>query len=100
MSKHATGRKQTLSDKKAAVLGTAPRRRTPLIAGVAVLVLLAVGAAIYLPGSRDPLPAAPGVAAAGDAVASPGAALDDGKAHYYEHRHADLTIRYFVVKSA
>ena len=30
----------------------------------------------------------------------PVATFDDGKAHYYEHKTGDITIRYFVLKSA
>ena len=90
-----------LSAKKAAVLGTASRGRKPLVAAAAVVVLLAAGAAAYvLTGTKPSLPAAAGVAATGDLVTIPTAAFDDGKAHYFEHRHGDLTIRYFAIKSA
>ena len=98
MSKNAA---EKLSAKKAAVLGTSARSRKPLIAAVVVIALLAAGAAAFLAtGTKPPLPAASGVAATGDSVAIPAAVFDDGKAHYYEHRHGDLTIRYFVIKSA
>jgi len=92
---------EKLSAKKAAVLGTPARSRKPLVAAVVAVALLAAGAAAYLAtGTQSSLPAAAGVAAAGDSVAIPAAVLDDGKAHYYEHRQGDLAIRYFVIRSA
>jgi uncharacterized membrane protein len=100
MSQNDPGTSTTLAAKKAAVLGTSSRSRKPLAAAV-VIVLLAAGAAAYfLTGAKTSLPAAAGVAATGDVVAIPVAALDDGKARYFEHRHDDLTIRYFAIKSA
>jgi uncharacterized membrane protein len=102
MSRNSADRRSTLSAKKAAVLGTRPRSRSPLVIGVAVLVLLAAGAAAYVTfgGSGPVLPAATGIAASGEFVAIPAAAVDDGKARYYEHRHDGKIIRYFVLKSA
>ena len=100
MSQNDPGTSTTLAAKKAAVLGTSSRSRKPLAAAV-VIVLLAAGAAAYfLTGAKTSLPAAAGVAAIGDVVAIPVATLDDGKARYFEHRHDDLTIRYFAIKSA
>lgn len=90
-----------LSAKKAAVLGTGSRNRKPLIAVVALLVVMAAAAAYFVPGKAgEALPSATGVAASGEFVAIPAAAFDDGKARYFEHRQGDLTVRYFVLKSA
>jgi uncharacterized membrane protein len=100
MSQNASEPNAKLAAKKAAVLGTPSRGRKPLAAAV-VIVLLAAGAAAYfLAGAKSSLPAAAGVAATGDVVTIPAATFDDGKAHYFEHHHGDLTIRYFVIKSA
>jgi uncharacterized membrane protein len=100
MSENIPEPNDTLSAKKAAVLGTSTRGRKPLLAAAAV-VLLATGAAGYfLAVPKSSLPVATGVAATGDVVAIPVATFDDGKARYFEHRHGDLTIRYFALKSA
>ncbi len=101
MPKNAQESSANLAAKKAAVLGASTRSRRPLLAAAAAVVLLAVGAAAYLlTGTKPSLPVATGVAATGDLVAIPVATFDDGKAHYFEHRHGDLTIRYFAIKSA
>jgi uncharacterized membrane protein len=91
-----------LAAKKAAVLGTPQRNRKPLFAGLAVLVLLAGGAVWYFSAgtSSNPLNATTAARVSGDVVSLPAATFDDGKAHYFEHKHGRITIRYFVVKSA
>jgi uncharacterized membrane protein len=91
-----------LAAKKAAVLGTQPKSRGPLIAGLTVAVLLA-GAAFWYFGAPSPQrPTDPTATAnaSGDIVSMPVSTFDDGKAHYFQHKSGDLTIRYFVVKSA
>lgn len=91
-----------LAAKKAAVLGTSRPNRTPIFAGLAILVLLAGGGFWHFhaktsSNSLDPTTPTP---VAGDVVSMPAAAFDDGKARYFEHQHGNITIRYFVVKSA
>jgi uncharacterized membrane protein len=91
-----------LAAKKAAVLGTSRSNRMPLVAVLAVFALLAGGALWYfsantLPGQPSPTAA---VKASGDVVSMPAATFDDGKAQYFEHKLGNITIRYFVVKSA
>lgn len=91
-----------LAAKKAAVLGTQTKSRRPLIAGLAAGVLLA-GAAFWYFGAPSPQrPADPAATAnaSGDIVSMPVSTFDDGKAHYFQHRSGDLTMRYFVLKSA
>jgi uncharacterized membrane protein len=101
MSQNASGPSAKLAAKKAAVLGTSSRSRKPFLAAAAAIVLLAAGVAAYfVAGTKPALPVASGVAAAGDVVTIPAATFDDGKAHYFEHRHGNLTIRYFAIKSA
>jgi uncharacterized membrane protein len=91
-----------LAAKKAAVLGTRPKTRAPLIAGLGLAALLA-GAAFWHFGIRAP-ETAPSTAVTamppGDTVFLPVSTFDDGKAHYFQHRTGDITIRYFLVKSA
>jgi uncharacterized membrane protein len=95
--------KDKLAAKKAAVLGTShPKKRLPLIAGLALAVLLAGAAVWYFgagPSHIRPNPAA-AAKTSGDIVSLPAATFEDGKAHYFEHKHGNITIRYFVVKSA
>lgn len=91
-----------LAAKKAAVLGNARPNRRPLLAGLAILVLLAGGVFWYFSAktssnSLDPTTAA---RVSGDVVSLPATHFDGGKAHYFEHQHGSITIRYFVVKNA
>jgi uncharacterized membrane protein len=91
-----------LAAKKAAVLGTSHSNRMPLLAGLAILVLMAAGAFWYFGAkpSQNQLSPSATAKASGDTVSMPAATFDDGKAHYFEHKHGNITIRYFVVKSA
>jgi uncharacterized membrane protein len=91
-----------LAAKKAAVLGTDRKNRMPLIAGLGALALLAAGAFWYFgtpAATTQSLPAAT-AKTTGDVVSIPVSTFDDGKAHYFEHKNGDITIRYFVLKSA
>ncbi len=91
-----------LAAKKAAVLGTPRPDRKPLIAGLAILVLLAGGAFWYFNANTSSNPLNPATAArvSGDVVSMPAATFNDGQAHYFDHKLGGITIRYFVVKSA
>jgi uncharacterized membrane protein len=91
-----------LAAKKAAVLGTQPNSRMPLIAGLATVVLLAGAALWYFSAQSPQSPANPTATAntIGDIVSMPLSTFDDGKAHHFVHRHGDIAIRYFVLKSA
>jgi uncharacterized membrane protein len=91
-----------LAVKKAAVLGNPPKRRGPLLAGLAVALLMAAGAFWYFGAQAPQSPLSPTVAAraTGDTVSMPVSAFEDGKAHYFQHKSGELTIRYFIVKSA
>ncbi len=100
MSEKAT--KDKLAAKKAAVTGAHPTRRKHFWAvGVLVLVIAAAGGGyLHFSQPKDlPVPAA-AATAAGGVVSMPAARFDDGKAHYFEHREGEITIRYFVIKSA
>jgi uncharacterized membrane protein len=91
-----------LEAKKAAVLGTRTRSRTALWAGLACVVVVAAGAGWYFFGAPAGSSNSTSTAAeiSGDAVTLPVGMFADGKAHYFEHRQGDLTIRYFVLKSS
>jgi uncharacterized membrane protein len=90
-----------LAAKKAAVLGTSRPNRKPLFAGLAILALLAGGVSWYFSANTSsPLNPTTSARVSGDVVSLPSAAFDDGRAHYFEHKHGSITIRYFVVKSA
>jgi uncharacterized membrane protein len=100
MSKKAN--RDKLAAKKAAVLGTHRKNRMPLVAGLAAVIVIAAGAAWHFSSSTAKTPAsqAAGVKVSGDAVSIPVSTFDDGKAHYFEHKNGNVTIRYFVIKSA
>lgn len=91
-----------LAAKKAAVLGPSRSQRKPLFAVLALLLLLAGGAFWYFSAkaSSNFLDPTTPARVSGDVVSMPAAAFDDGKARYFEHQHGNITIRYFVVKSA
>jgi uncharacterized membrane protein len=92
-----------LAAKKAAVLGRQKAAsRLPLLLGFAGLAVALGGLLWYLNSGDVESQANPAVSAraAGNEVSFPVAEFDDGKAHYYEHRHGAVTIRYFVIKSA
>jgi len=97
-----TSANDKLAAKKAAVLSTPRPNRKPLFGGLAILVLLA-GAGLWYFSAKTPSNSLDRSAAApvsGDVVSMPATNFDDGKAHYFEHKHGSITIRYFVVKSA
>jgi len=92
----------SLAAKKAAVLGTHRKKRMPLIAGLAALVLIAGGVLWYFGSPNATTQALPAASAktSGDVISIPVSTFDDGKAHYFEHKNGGSTIRYFVLKSA
>jgi len=91
-----------LAAKKAAVIGSSSKSRTPLWAGLACVAMLAAGAFWYFSAGSVTSPVAPAAVAAvaGKTVSMPAALFDDGKAHYYEHKDGNIAIRYFVLKSS
>ena len=91
-----------LAAKKAAVLGTQSKSRLPLIAGIAAVVLLA-GASFWYFSAQAPqtqLNPTGTASVSGEIVSMPVSTFDDGKTHYFQHKTGDITIRYFVLKSA
>ena len=107
MSKKNHSKTNTRAAKKAAVLDQPKRGNKPL---ARVIILMAVGSAVAigysLTGGQKPDKPAEirntTVSAAADSnlVSYPTATFEDGKAHYFEYRGDELTIRYFVLKSS
>lgn len=89
--------------KKQAVLEGPRRRRAPLLAALAGVAVIAAAVGWMLLGRGQgpaPVEAVSSSAAVGSAVSLPAALFEDGKARHFEHRHENLTIRYFVLKSS
>jgi uncharacterized membrane protein len=95
----------TSSDsKKAAVLGTGKKSKTPLIVTLLLAVALAGGALYFLSGDKEAGPVAASAAAVkNNATEFVYNASDfaDGKAKYYSYKTPQgLDIRYFLLKSS
>ena len=91
------------TDKKAVVLGTEKKSRTPLVIAVAVAFLLSSGAlAFFLTSGKTGTPVSSPSTISADAtmVSYPVSLFSDGRARHFEHKYNDLTIRYFILKSA
>ncbi|UCF88348.1 MAG: DUF2318 domain-containing protein [bacterium] len=90
--------------KKAAVLGTGKKSKTPLIFTLLVAFVLAGGALYFLGGEKEAGPvAATAAAPQGNVTEFVYNASDfaDGKAKYYSYRSPQgLNIRYFLLKSS
>jgi uncharacterized membrane protein len=92
----------TLAAKKAAVLGTTPKRRTPLVVSLACAVLLAAGLVWYFNAGSTKNAAGPAASlqSAGNTVSQPVSQFEDGKARFFEYKNGKITIRYFILKSS
>ena len=104
------------SAKRAAVLGSEKKSRAPLIVCLVLMIAAPVGAYLILNSADSGSISAPAadtaaqpvkVAAAGggspaspDVVAYPVTLFEDGKARHFELAHGDITVRYFILKSA
>ena len=100
--KNKTKDPDKIAAKKAAVLGTDKKSRMPLWVAVAGVTLMAAAGVFYLSrggGSQSATALAPS-AESKTFVAFPASLFDDGKARHFEHVHADLTVRYFILKSS
>jgi len=99
MSAQPTQKK--LAAKKAAVIGSSSKSRTPLWAGLACVAMLSAGVFWYFSAGSATSPASPAAVAAvaGETASMPASLFDDGKARYFEHKAGSITIRYFVLKS-
>jgi len=89
--------------KKAAVLGTERKSRTPLIIACVCAVLVFGGAfAFYSLSEKNTVAdTAPTVMATNaSAVSFPASLFDDGQARHFKYQHNDITVRYFILKSS
>lgn len=89
-------------DKKALVLGESKPRKAPIVVGIVLALVVAVGvyAALQRSGGSPELPAAPHQGAFVDRVSYPADQFADGNARHYDYTDGDITVRYFVLKSA
>ncbi len=101
--KNKTVNVNTRSAKKAAVLGTEKKSRTPLIIACVCAILAAGGAyAFYSISDTNTIatPASSGMSANASVVTYPVSLFSDGQARHFDYKHNDITIRYFVLKSS
>jgi uncharacterized membrane protein len=100
--KRNTRNQDKRSAKKAAVLGTKRKSRTPLIIfSVCAVLILTGGIAFYsLSGTKASATAPATAAPNATAVTFPTALFDDGIARHFEYQHNDITVRYFALKSS
>lgn len=95
-----------MNAKKAAVLGTGPKRiNGRVIGGLLALVIIATGAFLWLQpapqkGAVTAQTAAPVPSAGLDYVTYPVDMFADGKVRHFSFKDGALTIRYFILKSA
>lgn len=93
----------TRSAKKAAVIGTERKSRTPIIIACVCAVLVLGGAvAFYSLSEKNKVAgAAPTVMATNASTVSfPASLFDDGQARHFRYQYNDITIHYFILKSS
>jgi uncharacterized membrane protein len=103
MGKKAKSKSDVRAAKKAAILGNDKKNRLPLILVLCAVVI--AGAGVYLmlnKGGGNAVSVESKVSAekAGDQMSYPVSMFADGRARHFELKHANLTIRYFILKSS
>ena len=101
--KNKTGNMNTRSAKKAAVLGTERKSRTPLIIACICAILVAGGALTFygLSGKTTVANTVPTAMTANASVITyPVSLFGDNKARHFEYKYNDIKIRYFILKSS
>jgi len=101
--KKKTGNVNTRSAKKAAVLGTERKSRTPLIIACVCAILVAGGALTFygLSGKTTVANTVPTAMTANASVITyPVSLFGDNKARHFEYKYNDIKIRYFILKSS
>jgi uncharacterized membrane protein len=103
MGKKAKRKPDIRAAKKAAVLENDKKNRLPFILVLCAVVI--AGAGVYLmlnSGGGNPASVETNVSAEtiGDQVSYPASLFADGRARHFELKHANLTIRYFILKSS
>ena len=95
---------QKSAAKKAVVLGTEKKKRPPMFAMVAIGVLVVTVAAYLFMTNRQKSGAVIdgkySASSTANQVVYPVGHFDDGKARHYEYKTAELTIKYFIIKSS
>ena len=89
--------------KKAAVLGTNKKSRLPIVLAICAALIIGGGVFIVQNQGSDTaftIQAQPVPNPKTTMVSYPVDMFSDGKARHFEHKHANLTIRYFVLKSS
>jgi uncharacterized membrane protein len=89
--------------KKAAVMGTAEKKRPPIYALLSIGVLVVTcGVYVYLNFMKNEAPVQVSYSAqtTGSAVEYPMDMFADGKARHFEYKNGALTIRYFIIQSS
>ncbi|MGA8240911.1 MAG: DUF2318 domain-containing protein [Desulfobacterales bacterium] len=95
--------KDVRAAKKAAVLGNDKKSRLPLILVLCAVVI--AGAGVYLMlnsgvGNAVSVESKVSAETVGDQVSYPASLFADGRARFFELKKANLTIRYFILKSS
>lgn len=89
--------------KKAAVLETEKKNRTPMFIVLAAVVLL-VGGAVWMTRDKgvqtEPIAGSSTSATSASAVTMLVSLFEDGNARHFEHIDGEFNIRYFVIKSS
>jgi uncharacterized membrane protein len=101
--KKETGNVNTRSAKKAAVLGTERKSRTPLIIACVCAILVAGGALTFYGLSGKTTVAntvPPAMTANASVITYPVSLFGDNKSRHFEYKYNDITIRYFILKSS
>ena len=103
MSQKAKSKSDVRAAKKAAVIGNNKKSRLPMILVLCAVVI--AGAGVYLTLNSDGSNAVSvetkvSTQTVGDQVSYPASQIADGRARHFELKHANLTIRYFILKSS
>lgn len=103
MGKNAKSKQDVRAAKKAAVIGNDKKSRLPLILVLSAVVIAGTGVYLMLNSvGSNAVSVETKVSAEtiDDQVSYPASLFADGRARHFELKHANLTIRYFILKSS